>query len=101
MSKSNVVGSEKVAVKKSSIHHNTVKARQTALEILKAVKDADGEATVETLSQQGFSRFQINNLIAKEQIRISGKVETGQRGRPKMKFSVASKGNKRLASATK
>jgi predicted ArsR family transcriptional regulator len=87
--------------KSNKIHHNTVKARQTALEILKAVKAADGEATVETLSEQGFSRFQIKNLIAKEQIRVSGKVETGQRGRPKMKFSVASKGNKRLATAAK
>jgi predicted ArsR family transcriptional regulator len=97
MSKSNVVSSEKVEAKKSTTHHNVVKARQTALEILKAVKAADGEATVEMLSEQGFSRFQIKNLIAKEQIRISGKIETGQRGRPKMKFTVASKGNKRLA----
>lgn len=91
------------ATQKSSnkVHHSTVKARQAALEILKAVKEADGEATVEMLQEKGYSRFQIKNLLMKEQIRVSGKVETGQRGRPKMKFAVASKGNKRLAAAAK
>jgi len=78
-------------------HHNVVKARQSAVEMLKAIKAADGEATVDTLEEAGFSRFQIKQLLNKQQIRVSGKIETGKRGRPKMKFTVASKGNKRLA----
>lgn len=85
----------------SKVHHNTIKARESAIEILRIVSEADGEATVEMLQEKGFSRFQVKNLLSKEQIRVSGKVETGQRGRPKMKFSVASKGKKRLASAAK
>jgi predicted ArsR family transcriptional regulator len=82
-------------------HHNVVKSRQAAIEILKAVKAADGEATIEMLQEKGYSRFQVKSLLMKEQIRISGKIDTGQRGRPKMKFTVASKGNKRLATAAK
>lgn len=82
-------------------HHNVVKARKSAIEILKAVKAADGEATIESLQEAGYSRFQVKQLIQKQQIRISGKIETGQRGRPKMKFSLASKGSKRLAAAAK
>lgn len=82
-------------------HHNVVKARNAALEILKAVKEADGEATVEMLNEKGYSRFQIKQLLNKEQIRVSGKIATGKRGRPRVKLTVASKGNKRLASAAK
>lgn len=86
---------------KAKVHHNTVKARESALAILQIVQEADGEATVAMLQEKGYSRFQIKNLLAKEQIRVSGKVETGQRGRPQMKFTVASKGKKRLAAAAK
>ena len=93
--------SEGTAKSGKGIHHNTVKARAAAIEMLSIIKEADGEATVEMLQDKGFSRFQIKNLLQKQQIRVSGKVETGQRGRPKMKFAVASKGNKRLASAAK
>ena len=82
-------------------HHGVVKARAAAIEILKIVKEADGEATVDMLQEKGYSRFQIKNLIQKQQIRVSGKIETGKRGRPKMKFTLASKGNKRLATAAK
>jgi hypothetical protein len=82
-------------------HHNVVKSRQAAIEILKAVSAANGEATIEMLQEAGYSRFQVKNLLMKEQIRVSGKIDTGQRGRPKMKFTVASKGKKRLATAAK
>lgn len=78
-------------------HHNVVKSRQSAVEILKAVKAADGKATIEMLQVVGFSRFQVKQLLNKEQIRVSGKVPTGKRGRPKQMFTLASKGTKRLA----
>jgi len=78
-------------------HHNVVKSRQSAIEILKAVRAADGEATVEMLQGAGFSRFQVKQLLNKQQIRVSGKVPTGKRGRPKQMLTLASKGSKRLA----
>lgn len=78
-------------------HHNVVKSRETAIEILKAVKAAEGQATVELLQEAGFSRFQVKQLLNKQQIRVSGKIQTGQRGRPKQMLTLASKGSKRLA----
>lgn len=82
-------------------HHNVVKSRKAAMEILSLVAKADGEATIESLQAAGFSRFQVKGLLMKEQIRVSGSIKTGERGRPKMKFALASKGKKRLAAAAK
>lgn len=70
------------------------------LRYLKANPNASTREIVEAVADVNVGPVMLSNLVDQSVIKVSGKVQTGKRGRPMHRFAVAKRGNDRLRRAS-
>lgn len=77
-------------------HHRTIAGEMNAAKIMKAIKEQQGEATVVSL---GVQPSFMTRMLKADLVKISGKVNKPQRGRPAHKYRLTDKGRRLAAKA--
>jgi predicted ArsR family transcriptional regulator len=77
-------------------HHKTIAGEKRAAQILKAIKEAKGEATAISLD---VPPSLMTRMLKADLVKIKGKVVSNKRGRPAYKFGLTDKGRKMAAKA--
>lgn len=77
-------------------HHRTIAGEVTAAEVMKRIKEAQGEATAISLN---VAPSFMTRMLKADLVKVKGHVASGKRGRPASKFGLTDKGRRLAAKA--